>query len=142
MKILSIVSDEKLNVGQELSLSEGKVGVILEVNEVEITEENSDTKSLQYQAKYAEKQEGSTSSKLVKDYRLSTLTVTIDDKIFYADPNSRADISEAVNVAEEEGLTETNWKCKNGIKTVTISELKKVRMLALQKKAEIIGISQ
>jgi cell division protein FtsI/penicillin-binding protein 2 len=81
-----------------------------------------------------------------KQEALNTLKVTISTgKVFYADPISRADISDAVKLSEILGTTETQWKLaeeydEQKIVTVTINELQEALMLGLQHKASIIGV--
>ena len=81
-----------------------------------------------------------------KDEILNRLKVTISNgKVFYADPISRVDISNAIDVANKKNLTETQWKLAEPIDgsqivTVTLDELEEALEKALLRKAEIIGI--
>lgn len=87
-----------------------------------------------------------TGNKAIKKESLENLKVTTSSgKVFYGDPTSRSDISDAIDLAEETGQTTTYWKLAepiSGSKVVEVSkeELKEARMLALQAKASIIGV--
>jgi hypothetical protein len=64
---------------------------------------------------------------------------------FYADPTSRIDMSDAIAIALDEGLTETTWKLAeeyNGskIQVVQLDTLKEARRLAIEYKGAVIGI--
>ena len=84
-------------------------------------------------------------SNAIKENTLSNLTVTTTNgKVFYADKDSRADINEAINIAEDEGQTSTFWKLAeefdgSKIVEVTLDELKEVRKLALEEKGKLVG---
>ena len=75
-----------------------------------------------------------------KDKQLSRVTVTTTSgKEFYADPLSRVDIADAVQVAINSGLTSTSWKLVSGWTTVTLDEMKEAQRLGLEAKGAIIG---
>lgn len=76
----------------------------------------------------------------IKEAKLQSLTVTVNDKVFYANSESRIDINDEIDNMIENNLTTTQWKTKNGQMEVTLDELKQAKVLAKQKKAEIIGI--
>lgn len=81
----------------------------------------------------------------IKENTLNNLTVTTQSgKVFYADKESRSDINEAINIAEDEGQISTFWKLAeefegNRIVEITLDELKEVRKLALVKKGQLVG---
>jgi hypothetical protein len=85
-------------------------------------------------------------AKATKEEALNKLTVTTTSgKVFYADSDSRIDLNDAIVIGTEEGLTETTWKLAeevNGSKYVMVSmtELKEARSLAINAKANIIGV--
>ena len=77
-----------------------------------------------------------------EQYKKMIITVTSGTR-FYADPDSRADIVDAIEIAKEGGYpdtTTTQWKTPDGLMNVTLADLKEVRVLRLNKKAEIIGV--
>ncbi len=87
-------------------------------------------------------------AKLAKEKSLSSLTVTITSgKVFYADPNSRADLVDVViegilnNMPDD---YQTEWKTVSRgtapFELVTFSELKEAKRKALEAKASIIGV--
>jgi len=82
----------------------------------------------------------------IKEKALSSLTVTtVGGKVFYADSDSRIDLSDAISLAEETSQNSTLWKLAeefegNRIISVTLDELKEARKLALEAKASLIGI--
>jgi hypothetical protein len=75
---------------------------------------------------------------------LNNLVVTVTSgKIFYCDPTSRADISDAILEAQDMGALDTfvtQWKTVDGILDVTVAELKEARRLGLQAKATLVGV--
>ncbi|WP_373002165.1 hypothetical protein [Sulfurimonas sp.] len=80
-----------------------------------------------------------------KEIAINSMTVTTEsNKTFYADPQSRNDISEAIGIAQYKNMTETSWKLAKGqeprIQIVTLDELEEVRYLALTKYGSIKGI--
>lgn len=80
-------------------------------------------------------------SKVTKAKNLENCIVTTSTgKRIYADPASRTDITDAINIAIETGETSVNWKTADGWIEVTLDEMKEARLLALQKKEEIISI--
>ena len=91
-------------------------------------------------------QEKLVDAKAVKQDALESLTVTTSSgKVFYGDPVSRSDLTDAIALAEELGQTSTTWKLAeelNGSKIaqVTLEELKEARKLALQAKGQIVGV--
>ena len=80
-----------------------------------------------------------------RELSLSGLIVTVTTgKKFYADPVSRADLADAIAIAQEKNQTETMWKLAepiNGTKwnMVTLAEVQEARELALLVKGTIIG---
>lgn len=84
----------------------------------------------------------------IKDDTLNRLTVTTSSgKVFYADPTSRSDLTDAILLGQSAGITETAWKLAkefNGSRyaVVTITELAEAAMLALQTKGQIVGAIQ
>ena len=82
---------------------------------------------------------------IIKQWKLDNIIVTLDDNEtrFYANSQSRSDISDAISLAEEMGATSestTTWKTPDGFKTVTLSQLKQAKRLGLEAKASIIGV--
>ena len=64
-------------------------------------------------------------------------------KRFYADPEARTDITAVIIQATEQGATNEavlTWKTPDGIRDVTLAELKEANKLALEAKAKIIGV--
>lgn len=101
---------------------------------------------------YRKKEEDISRRKAEKKNALEKLKVTISTgKVFYADSESRIDLSDAIKAGEEKGLTETNWKLAEAIEgletvgreervyVVTIDELREARDLALASKGSIVG---
>lgn len=82
----------------------------------------------------------------IKKELLSSIVVaTSSGKKFYGDPISRSDISDAIALSEETGVTTTLWKLAESvgdarIVEVTVDELREARTLSLQAKANIIGV--
>lgn len=85
-------------------------------------------------------------NEVIKGEQLEKITVTTTSgKVFYADPISRTDISDAISLANETSQTSTTWKLAEPIDgsklaIVTLDELKEARALGLQAKASIIGV--
>lgn len=82
---------------------------------------------------------------IIKQWKLDNIIVTLEDgeTRFYANSQSRSDISDAISLAEEMGATSestTTWKTPDGFKTVTLAQLKKAKRLGLEAKASIIGV--
>lgn len=72
---------------------------------------------------------------------IANIIVTVTSgKQFYADPESRADLADAIDEAVELGKTSTLWKLPTGWETVTLDEIKEARRLGLQEKGRIVGI--
>ena len=88
-------------------------------------------------------------SELYKEYKkkkekenIAKATVTVGDKVFDANLEARQNMADAILAANYAGQTETVWRmADNSEVTVTIDELKQAHLLALQKYAEIKGIS-
>ena len=80
-----------------------------------------------------------------KQNALNEATVTIStNKVFYVDPISRADLTDAIAIALETGATETTWKLAeefDGSKwaLVTLAELQEARKLGLQYKGSLLN---
>ena len=75
-----------------------------------------------------------------KDKKLSRITVTTaSGKEFYADPLSRVDIADAVQIAIDSNLTSTSWKLVSGWAIVTLDEMKEAQRLGLEAKGAIIA---
>lgn len=85
-------------------------------------------------------------NKAIKKDSLQNLTITVTSgKVFYADPESRQDISDAIALSTANGLTETQWKLSEEfdgerIVIVSIEELQEVLHKALLHKAGLVGI--
>lgn len=82
---------------------------------------------------------------IIKQWKLDNIIVTLDDNEtrFYANSQSRSDISDAISLAEDMGATAestTTWKTPDGFKTVTLAQLKQAKRLGLEAKASIIGV--
>lgn len=79
-----------------------------------------------------------------KDELLNSLVVTLSNGLrFYADPQSRTDIAATIIEAQNQNATDemtTNWKTPDGVKLVTLKDLKDANALALNEKAKIIGV--
>lgn len=121
--------------------SKGKLYAVLEQK----TKTIEDTEDLIYVAKVLEitqEQKLKGYEKILKEHKLNNLTVEVAEFIFYADSESRIDISATLDEAKELNLTddyEIEWKTKEGWKTVTVANLKEARKKALQVKANLIG---
>lgn len=80
-----------------------------------------------------------------KEILLTTLIITLPNGLrFYADPQSRTDISSTIIEAQNQNATDemtTQWKTPDGIKAVTLKDLKDANALALNEKAKIIGVN-
>lgn len=80
-----------------------------------------------------------------KEELLNNLIVTLPNTLrFYADPQSRTDIAATIIEAQNQNATDemtTNWKTPDGVKAVTLKDLKDANALALNEKAKIIGVS-
>jgi len=81
---------------------------------------------------------------LIKKDKLSRLIVEVNGFKFYADNESRLDIIIAIQEAEKQGLTDdytTMWKTADGISNVSLGDLRQVPKLALEMKAQIVGVN-
>lgn len=82
--------------------------------------------------------------KSIKNEVLNKIIVTLEDGTrFYADPTSRTDLNDCIQIATEQGADDTAqimWKTPDGIKLVTIGQLREARKLGLEEKANIIGV--
>jgi len=67
--------------------------------------------------------------------------ITSSGKTFYADPESRTDLSDAISIMTKENISEYMWKTVNGFELVTIDEMIEARALGLKQKGTIIGVS-
>ena len=78
--------------------------------------------------------------------QLETLTVEVNGKIFNADKVSRQNMTDAIGVASDFGLTETTWRLVKGSEPreqiVTLEELKQARMAALTAYANLKAIGK
>ena len=78
--------------------------------------------------------------------QLETLTVEVNGKIFKADKASRQNMTDAIGIAYDFGLTKTPWKLVKGSEPreqiVTLDELKQARMKALTAYATLKGIGK
>ena len=71
---------------------------------------------------------------------LKRLTVTTaSGKEFFADSESRVDISSAIAVADRNSITENQWKLKTGWELVALDEMKEAEYLALTAKGQIVS---
>jgi len=81
-----------------------------------------------------------------KEEALNNLRVTTTSgKVFYADISSRLDIEQAIGIAVRNNILSTQWKLAepfngNKVAEVTLAELQEASYLALQAKAQIIGV--
>jgi len=73
----------------------------------------------------------------IKNIEVTTST----DKTFYADPESRTDLSDAISIMKEQNINEYLWKTANGLMVVTLDEMIEARTLGLLKKGEIVGVT-
>jgi len=79
---------------------------------------------------------------------IEAMTVTTSTgKTFYADPQSRLDISDAILAGTSAGIESTMWKLAvpfdgEKIVEVTLDELKEAQMMALREKAKIVGVPE
>lgn len=84
----------------------------------------------------------------IKKSQIDRIKVRVSTgKVFYADPTSRADIADAIDLAVEENRTTAPWKLAeefegNKIAIVTLEEFKEARRLGLAAKGSIIGVTE
>lgn len=125
------VSSESVQSGCTITLSQYIEGFTFEYLTLDVD-------MVQFKAsdsKYADFKE------VKKEEALKTIIVTISSgKEFYADSESRQDISDAISLSAEIGQTVAMWKLPTGIEEVTVDELKEARMLGLSAKGSIVGI--
>ena len=99
-----------------------------------------------YTKGYVYEEETLRDQEAVKKDSLERIKVTTTSgKVFYGDPVSRTDLSDAIDLAAETGKTSVLWKLAEPVSDsrivdVTVDELKEARMLALDAKAKIIGV--
>jgi hypothetical protein len=80
--------------------------------------------------------------KALEQDAIDNLTVTVNDKVFDANPEARRNMADAILASDTAGLTETIWRlADNTEQVVTIDELKQAHLLALQAYAQVKGIS-
>jgi len=71
---------------------------------------------------------------------IKVITVTTESGLtFYADPESRTDLSDAISIMVDNGITEYLWKTVDGIKQVTLNDMKEARQLGLLEKGKLVG---
>lgn len=145
---MKIRADEKQN---EIISTNGKLYV--NVNQQQLTETLEDgTIQTFWEMEAIEISHKKDAESTIKDYHesikkesLSNIIVTVaSGKRFYADPESRADISDAILEAQEIGAEDadtTTWKTPDGLQAVTIADLKEARKLGLVEKGKIVGVS-
>lgn len=76
-----------------------------------------------------------------KEEAIERIQVTVTSgKVFYADPTSRADLADAIDLMQEEGLVTYLWKTINGIMEVTLDDMKEARKLGLLEKGRLVGV--
>ena len=119
--------------------SRGKIYAVVE----QTTKTLEDSEDVIYVAKCIETT-AQKKDEAVKNYKLDNIIATLQDGIkFYGNSASRSDISDAIEIAKEQGATDQDtvlWKTVDGIKEVTLLQLKTARKLALEEKANIIGV--
>lgn len=83
----------------------------------------------------------------LKTEALSKLTVTTSSgKVFYADTESRVDLSEAIKIGERDSKTSTMWKLAEEfegqrVTYITLDEAREASELALYAKGSLVGIT-
>jgi len=86
-------------------------------------------------------------SEAVKKELIENITIrTFSGKLFYGDPISRSDLSDAIDLLTEKNENSIFWKLaeeynNEKIVPVSLEELKEAREKALAKKTEIIGVN-
>lgn len=125
---------------EEFFNSNGKLYV--NFNQEEFTDEEG---KVMYKMETLEVDDKRNAPSIIKQWKLDNIIVTLDDNEtrFYANSQSRSDISDAISLAEEMGATSestTTWKTPDGLKTVTLAQLKQAKRLGLEAKANIIGV--
>jgi len=73
---------------------------------------------------------------------ITRITVTTESgNVFYADPESRADLSDAIAIMTDQGLDKYLWKTANGVLEVSIDDMIEARAKGLLEKGRIIGVN-
>lgn len=123
--------------------SNGKLYINIE--QTEITKVEDEITSTFWEMETIEIDDKRNAPSIVKAYKLANIIVTLEDGTrFYANNESRTDISDAVSLALDMGATEEatiDWKTPDGIKTVTLAQLKLAKRAGLEAKARIIGVA-
>ena len=77
----------------------------------------------------------------IKNYKIATIKVTVESgKEFYADPQSRGDIADAITLMTANSMTFYKWKTTTEIEEVSLEELKEALQRGLEAKGRIVGI--
>jgi len=80
-----------------------------------------------------------------KIVKIANATVTVSSgKVFYVDPESRGDISEAIGVAGDTGQTEVMWKLAEEFEgerwvLCTLDDMKEARRMGLEYKGSVVA---
>lgn len=137
---MKITADSKQ---EEFISSNGKLYV--NFNQTEVTEKVDEITSTFWEMETIEIDDKRNAPSIIKAYRLDNIIVTLEDGMrFYANNESRTDMGDAVSLALDMGATEdatTQWKTPDGIKTVTLAQLKLAKRAGLEAKAKIIGVT-
>ena len=81
-------------------------------------------------------------AKTTAKLEISRIKVTVSTgKEFYADPESRTDLSDAISIMQEQGLTSYLWKTTSSVTTVTLAEMVEARRLGLVAKGSLVGVN-
>ena len=81
-------------------------------------------------------------AKVVAKEAIDRIKVTVTSGMeFYADPESRTDLSDAISIMREQGLTEYQWKTTTGVQLVTLVDMIEARTLGLVAKGNLVGVS-
>ena len=67
------------------------------------------------------------------------IVTTSNGTKFYADPISRTDLSDAIAIMVESNISEYLWKTIDGVKLVTLEDMKEARKLGLLEKGRLVG---
>lgn len=142
---MKITADKKQD---EFIQTNGKLYV--NFNQTEVTKTEDDITSTFWEMETLEVEDRRTAYQVVEAFKeaqknelLNAIIVTTTSGVrFYADPVSRTDISDAILEAQEIGASDIDtitWRTPDGLKTVTVADLKEARKLGLEEKARIVG---
>ena len=81
-------------------------------------------------------------AKTIAKEAIATIKVVVTSGIeFYADPESRTDLSDAISIMNEQSLSEYSWKTTTGIQIVSLVDMVEARTLGLIAKGNLVGVT-